>query len=69
MAKVKINSRRKGKEGELELATTLNTLLGCKLLERNLVQSRDGGHDLVVNDPTHCVGKRLDELAIEIKTP
>ena len=67
----KINSRQKGKSGELEFAAEINNRLGMKLLERNLDQTRDGGYDLMVNslndNGAHPIGKRLNQLAFEVK--
>jgi hypothetical protein len=40
------SSRRKGKDGELEVAALLRDLLGFHVA-RNLTQARDGGHDLI----------------------
>lgn len=51
-----INSRAKGKAGEHELIKLLHDHLGVKL-QRNLVQTRSGGYDLV----------GLDGYAIECK--
>ncbi|MDG4595873.1 MAG: hypothetical protein P9F75_09315 [Candidatus Contendobacter sp.] len=41
-----MNSQRKGKEGERELTRLLRELLGADVA-RNLMQSRDGGADLL----------------------
>lgn len=45
----KINSRAKGKSGERELINTLKELLPeyASDLERNLEQTRNGGHDIL----------------------
>lgn len=65
----KPNARRKGKTGELEFAAEINQRLGSKFLERNLEQVRNGGHDLIVanGNARNEIGKRLDQLAFEIK--
>jgi len=42
-----MNSRRKGHDGEREIAALLREALGIEI-ERNLRQTRDGGHDLEV---------------------
>lgn len=61
-----INSRAKGQRGERMVADLLNSAcirvahdLGCKppVFSRNLVQSRNGGHDLV----------GMDWIAVEVK--
>lgn len=62
-----MTSRRKGKDGENELAQIINRKLGIRCLARNLVQSRNGGHDLVVTDTSTLPAQRLDQLAIEVK--
>lgn len=66
------NSRTKGKTGELELANLINSNLGKKYLVRNLRQTRDGGHDLDVDqrlavDDGYHICQKLDSLAIEVK--
>lgn len=56
----KINSRAKGKSAERELIGELKRLLPGELtdrLERNLTQTRNGGHDIL----------GLDGWAIEVK--
>lgn len=56
----KINGRAKGKAGERELIGELKRLLPGELtdgLERNLTQTRNGGHDIL----------GLDGWAIEVK--
>ena len=66
------NSRTKGKTGELELANLINSALGKKYLVRNLRQTRDGGHDLDVDnqfagtDDNH-IFQKLASMAIEVK--
>lgn len=62
----KINSRAKGAAGEREFAKALNEELGV-LLVRNLEQSRDGGHDLLVADHGHPLASRLNRFAFEVK--
>lgn len=57
---MRINSRIKGKTGEIELAAILNGELGCKL-KRNLQQTREGGFDLVDESGL------LNEFSIEVK--
>ncbi|MCU0833698.1 MAG: hypothetical protein MUC77_04570 [Chromatiaceae bacterium] len=42
-----MNSRRKGADGERELARALREALGIEV-SRNLQQTRDGGHDMEV---------------------
>ena len=61
-----INSRSKGKTGELELSGIIADRLGVKLT-RNLAQSRAGGHDLecVTNDT--AMSAFFAMLAIEVK--
>ena len=66
------NSRKKGKSGELELANLINDQLGQKYLIRNLDQTRDGGHDLDIDQRIHehddsHIGQRLESMAIEVK--
>lgn len=59
--------RRKGASGEREFARALEELLGIRL-DRNLEQSRRGGHDLI--PPASAAGpvaEALAGLAIEIK--
>lgn len=43
---MKINSRAKGRTGERELINSLAPLVGLDLT-RNLVQTREGGHDIL----------------------
>ena len=63
-----MTSRRKGKTGELELANLINKKLGQPCLTRNLTQTRNGGHDLIVENPEDSLeATRLDQLAIEVK--
>lgn len=61
----RINSRDKGAAAEREFAALVHEQLGAKL-ERNLSQSRNGGHDLeaVGDDPT---AQALRRFAIECK--
>jgi Holliday junction resolvase len=62
-----VNSRRKGASAEREFAALLHEELGVKL-ERNLEQSRGGGHDLL--PPPGVEGSAADVLrmlAIECK--
>lgn len=61
------NGRTKGKSGELELASLINEQLGHPCLTRNLSQTRDGGHDLVVSNMESLEAERLDQMAIEVK--
>jgi Holliday junction resolvase len=62
-----INSRNKGAAGEREFAGLIRDHLGVRLV-RNLVQSRDGGCDLVVSpDQGGPVADALGMLAIEVK--
>lgn len=67
-------SRTKGASGEREFCKTLGTLIGIDCLERNLEQTRSGGHDLNVNVQSRTLSHReqtiinqLNLLAIEIK--
>jgi hypothetical protein len=59
--------RTKGATGERELSREIETALGVRLV-RNLVQSRAGGHDLIV-DPgaTGPAADVLRCLAVEVK--
>ncbi len=62
-----INSRNKGAQGEREFAGLIQDHLGVKMV-RNLLQARDGGHDLVVSpDQYGPVADSLNVMAIEIK--
>ena len=61
-----INSRAKGAAGEREFAKTLHDELGVTLA-RNLEQTRDGGHDLVIVDAAHPLAPRLNRYAFEVK--
>lgn len=61
------NGRRKGKDGENELARLVNKQLGQDLLSRNLQQNRNGGYDLIVAHTDTMEARRLDEMAIEVK--
>ena len=62
-----MTSRRKGKTGELELANLINKKLGHPCLTRNLTQTRNGGHDLIVDNLDTMEATRLDQMAIEVK--
>lgn len=61
-----INSRQKGAAGEREFAKTLHEELGVALV-RNLEQSRQGGHDLLVVDDGRHLADRLNRFAFEVK--
>jgi len=62
-----INSRTKGKQGELELASTIYEQTGIRL-HRNLIQTRSGGYDLLVgDDQVGPVADHLRQYAIECK--
>ena len=62
-----INSRNKGAAGERELAGLIRDHLGVHLV-RNLLQTRQGGCDLVVNpDQQGPVAELLRGFAIEVK--
>lgn len=62
-----INSRMKGKQGELELAGVIFEQTGIRL-HRNLIQTRSGGYDLLVGDDQEGpVADRLRQYAIECK--
>lgn len=63
--KARVNSRRKGGDGEREFCRLVQEQLGARLV-RNLEQSRSGGHDLepVGDDPA---AKALRRFAIEVK--
>lgn len=67
MTTARINSRSKGASGEREFSRLLFDELGVRVT-RNLTQTRDGGHDLIVasdpGSPTTCF---LQRFAIEIK--
>ncbi len=60
-----INSRQKGAGGEREFSRVLFDHLGVRL-ERNLEQSRAGGHDLLVTGSCP-VSRALDKFAVEVK--
>lgn len=67
-------SRTKGASGEREFCTVLANLIGLPCLERNLEQTRSGGHDLQVREPDRELFDnerqmidQLNQLAIEIK--
>lgn len=57
--KMTINSRNKGANGEREFANALADKFGIKP-ERNLSQSRGGGHDLLMSG-------ELGKFAVEVK--
>jgi len=62
-----MNSRNKGATGEREFAKSFLIVCGVSL-ERNLEQTRSGGHDLVVPDSEDSIYAHLiRELAIEVK--
>jgi hypothetical protein len=61
-----INSRIKGKSGELELSRLTEKALGIKLT-RNLSQSRSGGHDLECITTDGALSQYFACLAIEVK--
>lgn len=61
-----INSRSKGAHGEREFAKALHEELGVTLA-RNLEQSRQGGHDLLIVDNGHALADRLNRFAFEVK--
>jgi len=62
-----INSRTKGKQGELELAGVIYEQTGIRL-HRNLLQARSGGYDLLVGDEEQGpVSDHLRDYAIECK--
>ena len=67
-------SRDKGARGEREFCSRLASQLGVKCLQRNLEQSRSGGHDLTTDltagkcsCETRRILRRLNQLAIEVK--
>lgn len=61
-----INSRAKGKAGELEFAKLIEERIGVKMT-RNLGQCRSGRHDLVVSGGPPELAAHLDRFAIEVK--
>lgn len=62
-----INSRQKGAGAERELARLVQDWSGVRLV-RNLEQTRDGGHDLIVHpDEAGSVADAFRKLAIECK--
>ncbi|HPQ97605.1 MAG: hypothetical protein KDI44_12855 [Thiothrix sp.] len=62
-----MNSRTKGKQGELEFAHLLHDHLGVKIT-RNLEQSRNGGHDLRVHEGEQSpAATALRRFAMEVK--
>jgi hypothetical protein len=62
-----INSRTKGAQAERELAAALFDLTGIRLI-RNLEQTRNGGHDLLMpEDASGPAAEALALLALEIK--
>ena len=62
----RINSRAKGKAGELEFAKLIEQRTGVKLT-RNLAQTRQGGHDLIVSGGPAALAQFLGQFAIEVK--
>lgn len=64
--KPKINSRNKGAGGEREFAKAIHDELGVSL-SRNLEQSRNGGHDLLVTNDDHPLAASLNRFAPEVK--
>jgi len=61
-----IDSRAKGANGEREFAKLIDAMLGVRL-ERNLQQTRDGGHDLHAVELTTGPAVVLSKFAIEVK--
>lgn len=62
----RINSRAKGKSGELEFARLIEQMTGVKLT-RNLTQTRQGGHDLIVSGGPAALAEFLGKFAVEVK--
>lgn len=62
----RINSRAKGKTGELEFARIIEQKTGVKLT-RNLTQTRQGGHDLIVSGGPAALAEFLGQFAVEVK--
>ncbi len=63
----KINSRTKGKSGELEFIKEFKIVSGV-ILKRNYDQAAKGGHDIVVEKRTSPIARFLDDrYAIEVK--
>ena len=62
----RINSRAKGKTGELEFARLIEQRTGVKLT-RNLTQTRQGGHDLIVSGGPAALAQFLGQFAVEVK--
>jgi len=60
------HSRNKGAAAEREFAAAIFEQLGVQMV-RNLEQYRNGGCDLIVEDPDHPAAHALDCYAIEIK--
>ena len=56
-------SRRKGADGERELARVLRERMGDRVV-RNLQQSADGGHDLLGAGPFALEVKRCERLEL-----
>lgn len=64
---VKINSRNKGKSGELEFIKEFEIVFGVKL-KRNYEQAASSGHDFIVDKLDSALAKYIDEYyAIEAK--
>ncbi len=62
-----VNSRNKGASGEREFAGLIHDQLGIRLV-RNLEQTRNGGHDLIIHpDDQSMAADRLNRFAIEVK--
>lgn len=62
-----INSRQKGAQGEREFSATLFDQLGIRL-QRNLTQTRNGGHDLLMpEDASGPAAESLSRVALEVK--
>lgn len=61
-------SLNKGKAGEREFCMTLSSLTGLQL-ERNLEQTRSGGHDisLASGNSHNEVTRQINKFAIEVK--
>lgn len=67
MSTTRINSRTKGKAGELEFARILADATGVRLT-RNLEQSRNGGCDLIVSADTRDGPITfIERFAVEVK--
>lgn len=58
-----INIRQKGAKAELEFCARFNMFFPCKL-ERNLLQTREGGSDVTGCDPFVIEIKRVENVSL-----